>query len=88
MNKIWCFLKSTMQLGVFFFGFEYLLYDLLSSKNKLYYVFFVIFIMLLASSITELNKKKQFNTIINSAIVLSAVFVGMCALGILVKFGL
>ena len=27
MNKIWCFLKSTMQLGIFFFGFEYLLYE-------------------------------------------------------------
>lgn len=88
MNKIWCFIKSTIQLSFFLFGFEYLLYALLSAKNKLYYLFFVVFIMLLASSITELNKKQLFNTIINSAIALSAALLGMCILGMLVKFGL
>ncbi len=86
MNKIWSFIKPILLLAIFFFGFEYLLYDLLSVQNKLYYMFFVVFIFLLAISIAELNKKKVFSTILNSAIVLSAVLVGLCLLGIVIKF--
>ncbi|MBQ7386377.1 MAG: hypothetical protein IJW04_07725 [Ruminococcus sp.] len=86
MIKIWDFIKYTFILSIFFLGTEYLLYDLLSTDNKLYYFFFIIFLILVGVSIDILNKRKKFNAFINSAIVLAGVFFALGILWILIKF--
>jgi len=86
MIKIWDFIKYTFILSIFFLGTEYLLYDLLSTGNKLYYLFFIGLLILVGVSIDVLNKRKKFNVFINSAIVLAGVFSALGILWILIKF--
>lgn len=73
VKKIATFIGLALLLGINFLGTEYLLYTLLIAKSKVYYPFFIIFIISISIIVIQLNKLKIFNTMINACLVLFSV---------------
>ena len=86
MKKTLEFMGTAIALSFFFLGIEYIIYDLMTKENKLYYLFDVVLISWVAVSIIYLNKKNRFNTLVNTLLVLASVMLGICLLGLLLIF--
>lgn len=85
------FLKVSKIVGISlimaftFLSQEYLLYSLIKSSNKLFYIVLALVLTTMMLYIMVLNKLAFYNKWVNPVIVLSSVFAGLAALKLLLN---